>query len=137
MSELLHAQKLEKERQDRLQKRNEAGRKRLHELSFGGQTQWSGNIKELSNVTKVVESILSSKELESEYQTILNNLDIMKVDKLDELRSVILGALKIDVYFTRKFSEFTELLGKSVVDSTQKRLLKKSGKDTVKFFDGR
>lgn len=137
MSELLHAQKLEKERQDRLQKRNEAGRKRLHELSFGGQTQWSGNIKELSNVTKVVESILSSKELESEYQTILNNLDIMKVDKLDELRSVILGALKNDVYFTRKFSEFTELLGKSVVDSTQKRLLKKSGKDTVKFFDGR
>ena len=137
MSELLHAQKLEKERQDRLQKRNEAGRKRLHELIFGGQTQWSGNIKELSNVTKVVESILSSKELESEYQTILNNLDIMKVDKLDELRSVILGALKNDVYFTRKFSEFTELLGKSVVDSTQKRLLKKSGKDTVKFFDGR
>lgn len=137
MSELLHAQKLEKERQDRLQKRNEAGRKRLHELSFGGQTQWSGNLKELSNVTKVVESILSSKELESEYQTILNNLDIMKVDKLDELRSVILGALKNDVYFTRKFSEFTELLGKSVVDSTQKRLLKKSGKDTVKFFDGR
>jgi hypothetical protein len=137
MSELLHAQKLEKERQDRLQKRNEAGRKRLHELSFGGQTQWSGNIKELSNVTKVVESILSSKELESEYQTIISNLDIMKVDKLDELRSVILGALKNDVYFTRKFSEFTELLGKSVVDSTQKRLLKKSGKDTVKFFDGR
>ena len=137
MSELLHAQKLEKERQDRLQKINEAGRKRLHELSFGGQTQWSGNIKELSNVTNVVESILSSKELESEYQTILNNLDIMKVDKLDELRSVILGALKNDVYFTRKFSEFTELLGKSVVDSTQKRLLKKSGKDTVKFFDGR
>ena len=137
MSELLHAQKLEKERQDRLQKRNEAGRKRLHELSFGGQTQWSGNIKYLSNVTKVDESILSSKELESEYQTIISNLDIMKVDKLDELRSVILGALKNDVYFTRKFSEFTELLGKSVVDSTQKRLLKKSGKDTVKFFDGR
>ena len=137
MSELLHAQKLEKERQDRLQKRNEAGRKRLHELSFNTQTQWSGNIKELSNVTKVVESILSNKELESEYQTIISNLDIMKVDKLDELRSVILGALKNDVYFTRKFSEFTELLGKSVVDSTQKRLLKKSGKDTVKFFDGR
>ena len=137
MSELLHAQKLEKERQDRLQKRNEAGRKRLHEISFGGQTQWSGNIKDLSNVTKVVESILSSKELESEYQTIISNLDIMKVDKLDELRSVILGALKNDVYFTRKFSEFTELLGKSVVDSTQKRLLKKSGKDTVKFFEGK
>lgn len=136
MSELIHAQKLEKERQDRLHKKNEAGRKRLHELSFGGRTQWSGNIKELSNVTKVVESILSSKELESEYQTIISNLDIMKIDKLDELRSIILGALKNDVYFTRKFSEFTELLGKSVIDSTQKKLLKKSG-NTVKFFDGK
>ena len=137
MSELLHAQKLEKERQDRLQKRNEAGRKRLHEISFGGQTQWSGNIKDLSNVTKVVESILSGKDLDSEYQKIISNLDIMRVDKLDELRSEILGALENDVYFIRKFSEYTELLGKSVVDSTQKRLLKKSGKDTVKFFEGK
>ena len=137
MSELLHAQKLEKERQDRLQKRNEAGRKRLHEISFGGQTQWSGNIKDLSNVTKVVESILSSKELESEYQKIISNLDIMKIDELEELRGEILGALKNDVYWIRKFSSYTELLGKSVVDSTQKRLLKKGGKDTVKFFEGK
>lgn len=135
MSELLHAQKLEKERQDRLQKRNEAGRKRLHEISFGGQTQWSGNIKELSNVTKVVESILSGKELESEYQKIISNLDIMKVDELDDKRNIILNALKNDVYFIRIFSEFTELLGKAVIDSYQKKLLKKGGKDVVKFFN--
>jgi hypothetical protein len=61
----------------------------------------------------------------------------MKVDKLDELRSEILGALENDVYFIRKFSEYTELLGKSVVDSTQKRLLKKGEKNTVKFFEGK
>jgi sigma54-dependent transcription regulator len=133
----LYAQVLEQKRQKDLQERNLNAKRRLQEIASGTQTQWSGNIKELSNVTKVVESILSSKELESEYQTILNNLDIMKVDKLDEYRSEILGALKNDVYFIRRFSEFTELLGKSVVDSTQKRLLKKSGKDTVKFFDGR
>jgi sigma54-dependent transcription regulator len=133
----LYAQVLEQKRQKELQERNLNAKRRLQEIASGTQTQWSGNIKELSNVTKVVESILSSKELESEYQTILNNLDIMKVDKLDEYRSEILGALKNDVYFIRRFSEFTELLGKSVVDSTQKRLLKKSGKDTVKFFDGR
>ena len=133
----LHSLVLENKRQRERQEKNEAGKRRLQEIQMGGNTQWSGNIKDLSNVTKVVESILSNKELESEYQTILNNLDIMKVDKLDEFRSEILGALKNDVYFTRKFSEFTELLGKSVVDSTQKRLLKKSGKDTVKFFDGR
>ena len=131
----LHSLVLENKRQRERQEKNEAGKRRLQEIQMGGNTQWSGNIKELSNVTKVVESILSNKELESEYQTIISNLDIMKVDKLDELRSVILGALKNDVYFTRKFSEFTELLGKSVVDSTQKRLLKKGGKDTVKFFD--
>jgi transcriptional regulator with AAA-type ATPase domain len=133
----LYAQVLEQKRQKELQERNLNAKRRLQEIASGTQTQWSGNIKELSNVTKVVESILSSKELESEYQTILNNLDIMKVDKLDEYRSEILCALKNDVYFIRRFSEFTELLGKSVVDSTQKRLLKKSGKDTVKFFDGR
>ena len=133
----LHSLVLENKRQRERQEKNEAGKRRLQEIQMGGNTQWSGNIKDLSNVTKVVGSILSVKELESEYQTIISNLDIMKVDKLDELRSEILGALKNDVYFTRKFSEFTELLGKSVVDSTQKRLLKKSGKDTVKFFDGR
>ena len=133
----LHSLVLENKRQRERQEKNEAGKRRLQEIQMGGNTQWSGNIKDLSNVTKVVESILSVKELESEYQTIISNLDIMKVDKLDELRSEILGALKNDVYFTRKFSEFTELLGKSVVDSTQKRLLKKGGKDTVKFFDGR
>ena len=133
----LHSLVLENKRQRERQEKNEAGKRRLQEIQMGGNTQWSGNIKDLSNVTKVVESILSGKDLDSEYQKIISNLDIMRVDKLDELRSEILGALENDVYFIRKFSEFTELLGKSVVDSTQKRLLKKSGKDTVKFFEGK
>jgi hypothetical protein len=137
MERYFHAEILEQKRQKELQEKNLNAKRRLQEIASGNQTQWSGNIKDLNNVTKVVESILSGKDLDSEYQKIISNLDIMRVDKLDELRSVILGALKNDVYFTRKFSEFTELLGKSVVDSTQKRLLKKSGKDTVKFFDGR
>jgi hypothetical protein len=133
----LHSLVLENKRQRERQEKNEAGKRRLQEIQMGGNTQWSGNIKDLSNVTKVVESILSGKDLDSEYQKIISNLDIMRVDKLDELRSEILGALENDVYFIRKFSEFTELLGKSVVDSTQKRLLKKGGKDTVKFFEGK
>ena len=133
----LHSLVLENKRQRERQEKNEAGKRRLQEIQMGGNTQWSGNIKDLSNVTKVVESILSGKDLDSEYQKIISNLDIMKVDKLDELRSEILGALENDVYFIRKFSEYTELLGKSVVDSTQKRLLKKGGKDTVKFFEGK
>jgi hypothetical protein len=133
----LHSLVLENKRQRERQEKNEAGKRRLQEIQMGGNTQWSGNIKDLSNVTKVVESILSGKDLDSEYQKIISNLDIMRVDKLDELRSEILGALENDVYFIRKFSEYTELLGKSVVDSTQKRLLKKGGKDTVKFFEGK
>jgi hypothetical protein len=133
----LHSLVLENKRQRERQEKNEAGKRRLQEIQMGGNTQWSGNIKDLSNVTKVVESILSGKDLDSEYQKIISNLDIMKVDKLDELRSEILGALENDVYFIRKFSEYTELLGKSVVDSTQKRLLKKGEKNTVKFFEGK
>ena len=133
----LHSLVLENKRQRERQEKNEAGKRRLQEIQMGGNTQWSGNIKDLSNVTKVVESILSGKDLDSEYQKIISNLDIMRVDKLDELRSEILGALENDVYFIRKFSEYTELLGKSVVDSTQKRLLKKGEKNTVKFFEGK
>jgi transcriptional regulator with AAA-type ATPase domain len=137
MERYFHAEILEQKRQKELQQKNLNAKRRLQEIASGTQTQWSGNIKDLNNVTKVVESILSGKDLDSEYQKIISNLDIMRVDKLDELRSEILGALENDVYFIRKFSEYTELLGKSVVDSTQKRLLKKGGKDTVKFFDGR
>lgn len=136
MERYFHAEILEQKRQKELQQRNLNAKRRLQEIASGTQTQWSGNIKDLNNVTKVAESILSGKELESEYQKIISNLDIMKIDELEELRSEILGALKNDVYWIRKFSSYTELLGKSVVDSTQKRLLKKSG-DTVKFFDGR
>jgi sigma54-dependent transcription regulator len=137
MERYFHAEILEQKRQKELQQKNLNAKRRLQEIASGNQTQWSGNIKDLNNVTKVAESILSGKELESEYQKIISNLDIMKIDELEELRGEILGALKNDVYWIRKFSSYTELLGKSVVDSTQKRLLKKSGKDTVKFFDGR
>ena len=128
----LHAGVLEQRRQKELEQRNLNAKRRLQEI---GSRNENTHITDLKNVSKVVESILSSKDLEAEYQTILNNLDIMKVDKLDEKRNIILTAVKNDVYFTRIFSEFTELLGKSVIDAYQKKLLKKGGKNTVKFFD--
>jgi len=136
MSELLHAQKLEKERQDKLQKKNEAGRKRLHEISFGGQTQWSGNIKDLSNVTKVVESILSGKDVEKEYENVLDKLNIVNVAVLMAKRDEILGKYSNDVYFVRLLTQYTELLGDMVAKSTLQSVEKKE-LTPVKFFNGR
>jgi len=136
MSELLHAQKLEKERQDKLQKKNEAGRKRLHEISFGGQTQWSGNIKDLSNVTKVAESILSGKDVEKEYENVLDKLNIVNVAVLMAKRDEILGKYSNDVYFVRLLTQYTELLGDMVAKSTLQSVEKKE-LTPVKFFNGR
>ena len=63
----LYAQVLEQKRQKQLQERNLNAKRRLQEIASGNQTQWSGNIKDLKNVTKVAESILNSKDLQKEY----------------------------------------------------------------------
>jgi len=136
MSELLHAQKLEKERQDKLQKKNEAGRKRLHEISFGGQTQWSGNIKELKNVNKVAESILNSKDLQKEYEDMLNTFNVINVKMLNKVRDDILRKYNNDPYFVRLLTQYSELLGLEVKKSTLQSVEKKRV-TPVKFFDGR
>lgn len=134
MSELLHAQVLEKQRQEALQKKNEAGRKRLHEISFGGQTQWSGNIKDLSNVTKVVESILSKKDLDKEYDYILSKLNIMDVKMLNNVRDDILSKYSNDPFYIRLLSAYTELLGDEVKKATLQQVVKKQQKSPVTFY---
>ena len=57
----LYAQVLEQKRQKELQERNLNAKRRLQEIASGTQTQWSGNIKDLKNVTRVAESILNNK----------------------------------------------------------------------------
>jgi transcriptional regulator of aromatic amino acid metabolism len=135
MSELLHAQKLEKERHDRLQKRNEAGRKRLQQIASGNQTQWSGNIKDLKNVTKVAESILNAKDLQKEYEDMLNTFDVINIKVLSSVRDDILRKYDNDPYFVRLFTKYSELLSTEVKKSTLQSVEKKK-KNTVTFFDG-
>ena len=125
----------EKQQQEELARKNQRGKERLQAIGTGGHTQWSGNIKELSNVTKVVESILDSKDLEKEYEHILDNLNVIRVDDLLNLRNGILKRYNNDVFFVRMFSKYTELLGKLAIDGTEKKLIKKSG-SPVKFMDG-
>lgn len=129
---LLHAQLLEQKRQKELQERNLNAKRRLQEIASGNQNI---HINDLKNVSKVAESILDRKDVESEYEQILSNLDIIKVDDLLNLRNSILDKFNKDVFFTRIFSKYTELLGKLVIDATQKKLIKKSG-NPVKFYDG-
>ena len=47
----LYAQVLEQKRQKELQERNLNAKRRLQEIASGTQTQWSGNIKDLKNVS--------------------------------------------------------------------------------------
>ena len=52
----LHSLVLENKRQRERQEKNEAGKRRLQEIQMGGNTQWSGNIKDLSNSFNTIKS---------------------------------------------------------------------------------
>ena len=131
----LYAQVLEQKRQKELQERNLNAKRRLQEIASGNQTQWSGNIKDLKNVTKVAESILNSKDLDKEYEEVLNRLNVLDVKMLNKVRDDILRKYNTDPYFVRLFTQYTELLGTEVKKSTLQSLEKKK-EPQVKFFDG-
>ena len=131
----LYAQVLEQKRQKELQERNLNAKRRLQEIASGTQTQWSGNIKDLKNVTKVAESILNSKDLDKEYEEVLNRLNVLDVKMLNKVRDDILRKYNTDPYFVRLFTQYTELLGTEVKKSTLQSLEKKK-EPQVKFFDG-
>lgn len=131
----LYAQVLEQKRQKELQERNLNAKRRLQEIASGTQTQWSGNIKDLKNVTKVAESILNSKDLQKEYEDMLNTFNVINVKMLNKVRDDILRKYDNDPYFVRLFTQYTELLGTEVKKSTLQSLEKKK-EPQVKFFDG-
>ena len=132
----LYAQVLEQKRQKQLQERNLNAKRRLQEIASGTQTQWSGNIKDLKNVTKVAESILNSKDLQKEYEDMLNTFDVINVKMLNKVRDDILRKYDGDPFFVRLFTQYTELLGSEVKKSTLQSIEKKK-EPQVKFFDGR
>ena len=132
----LYAQVLEQKRQKELQERNLNAKRRLQEIASGNQTQWSGNIKDLKNVTKVAESILNSKDLQKEYEDMLNTFNVINVKMLNKVRDDILRKYDNDPYFVRLFTQYTELLGTEVKKSTLQSIEKKK-QTPVTFYNGK
>ena len=136
MERYFHAEILEQKRQKELQERNLNAKRRLQEIASGTQTQWSGNIKDLKNVTKVAESILNSKDLQKEYEDMLNTLNVINVKLLNTIRDDILRKYDNDPYFVRLFTQYSELLGTEVKKSTLQSIEKKK-QTPVTFYNGK
>ena len=136
MERYFHAEILEQKRQKELQERNLNAKRRLQEIASGTQTQWSGNIKDLKNVTKVAESILNSKDLQKEYEDMLNTFDVINVKMLNKVRDDILRKYDNDPYFVRLFTQYSELLGTEVKKSTLQSIEKKK-QTPVTFYNGK
>jgi transcriptional regulator of aromatic amino acid metabolism len=118
MERYFHAEILEQKRQKELQEKNLNAKRRLQEIASGNQTQWSGNIKDLKNITKVAESILNSKDLQKEYEDMLNTFNVINVKTLNIIRDDILRKYDNDPYFVRLFTKYSELLSTEVKKST-------------------
>ena len=136
MERYFHAEILEQKRQKELKERNLNAKRRLQEIASGNQTQWSGNIKDLKNVTKVAESILNSKDLQKEYEDMLNTFDVINVKMLNKVRDDILRKYDNDPYFVRLFTQYSELLGTEVKKSTLQSIEKKK-QTPVTFYNGK
>ena len=136
MERYFHAEILEQKRQKELQERNLNAKRRLQEIASGNQTQWSGNIKDLKNITKVAESILNSKDLQKEYEDMLNTFNVINVKMLNKVRDDILRKYDNDPYFVRLFTQYSELLGTEVKKSTLQSIEKKK-QTPVTFYNGK
>ena len=136
MERYFHAEILEQKRQKELQERNLNAKRRLQEIASGNQTQWSGNIKDLKNVTKVAESILNSKDLQKEYEDMLNTFNVINVKTLNMIRDDILRKYDNDTYFVRLFTKYSELLSTEVKKSTLQSVEKKK-QTPVTFYNGK
>jgi transcriptional regulator of aromatic amino acid metabolism len=136
MERYFHAEILEQKRQKELQEKNLNAKRRLQEIASGNQTQWSGNIKDLKNITKVAESILNSKDLQKEYEDMLNTFNVINVKTLNMIREDILLKYDNDPYFVRLFTKYSELLSTEVKKSTLQSVEKKK-QTPVTFYNGK
>ena len=136
MERYFHAEILEQKRQKELQEKNLHAKRRLQEIASGNQTQWSGNIKDLKNVTKVAESILNSKDLQKEYEDMLNTFNVINVKTLNMIRDDILRKYDNDPYFVRLFTKYSELLSSEIKKSTLQSVEKKK-QTPVTFYNGK
>jgi transcriptional regulator of aromatic amino acid metabolism len=136
MERYFHAEILEQKRQKELQEKNLNAKRRLQEIASGNQTQWSGNIEDLKNITKVAESILNSKDLQKEYEDMLNTFNVINVKTLNMIRDDILRKYDNDPYFVRLFTKYSELLSTEVKKTTLQSVEKKK-QTPVTFYNGK
>ncbi len=136
MERYFHAEILEQKRQKELQERNLNAKRRLQEIASSNQTQWSGNIKDLKNVTKVAESILNAKDLQKEYEDMLNTFDVINIKVLSSVRDDILRKYDNDPYFVRLFTKYSELLSTEVKKSTLQSVEKRK-QTPVTFYNSK
>jgi len=139
MTEMLHKLVNEKKLEKIRFERSQSGKKRLNEIAIkqGSKTDCFFNLKEeLKGTIKMAESILNADHVEKEYQNVLDKLGVINVAVLMSKRDEILQKFSNDVYFSRLFTEYTELLGDMVAKSTLQSVQDKNN-TSVRFFDGK
>ena len=132
--ESLHELVLQERRKKELAEKNIAAKKRLQEI--GGNHGQNAHINDLKNVSKVAESILNSKDLQKEYEDMLNTFDVINVRMLNKVRDDILRKYDNDPYFVRLFTQYSELLSLEVKKSTLQSVEKKK-QTPVTFYNGK
>jgi hypothetical protein len=132
MTQSLHQQLDEKLKAEKLAKQNEAGKKRLQELSgVSSKTSSFLNVKEeLKGTIKAVSAILDPKYAEQEFGELMTHHDIPITNDLKDLYNHFTDS--IDPTKKRMFNRFTELLLMKK-HNAYSRQIEKKGKPIVTF----
>jgi hypothetical protein len=79
---------------------------------------------------------LNSKDLQKEYEDMLNTFNVINVKTLNMIRDDILRKYDNDPYFVRLFTKYSELLSTEVKKSTLQSVEKKK-QTPVTFYNGK
>jgi len=124
----------EKKRQDALEKRNQASKERIQQLSsLSNQTSSWLNVKEeLKGTIKSVKAILDPKYSEQEFRELLSHHDLVVTNELLTLYSNFVDS--IDPVKKRAFNNFLEILLLKKHNTIVKQIERKD-KPTVMFHE--
>jgi len=124
----------EKKRQDALEKRNQASKERIQQLSsLSNQTSSWLNVKEeLKGTIKTAKAILDPKYAEQEFRELLSHHDLVVTNELTSLYSNFVDS--IDPVKKRAFNNFLEILLLKKHNTIVKQIERKD-KPTVMFHE--
>jgi len=124
----------EKKRQDALEKRNQASKERIQQLSsLSNQTSSWLNVKEeLKGTIKTAKAILDPKYSEQEFRELLSHHDLPITNELTSLYSNFVDS--IDPVKKRAFNNFLEILLLKKHNTIVKQIERKD-KPTVMFHE--